>query len=200
MFSLSAYKAGLTSLQKEGKVLWHLTYNCRLGPSTTVLAHHCACSAVLIPPACLQNGGWSQYLPRVSRHQGLSPSSFRLLLSHLLSSIWKPCTQGVAGSPSVVFLSSCLQPHIPTCPRWPTGKEEDLVIKASLLVWDLMCWSRVRAGKLFLFRPRSRHLHPKLWPPAEHKWVTSRVKPIFIARLNWAKRDGREGGGGGSHY
>lgn len=117
-FSLSAGKADLTSLQKAGEVGWHLTCNCRFGPSTAV-------PALLFSShqPVMKNGRWPQYLPRVSRHQGLCSSSFSSAPQPPpLLSFWKLCTQGVAGSPSVDSLSSCLQPHVLTCPCCPQAR------------------------------------------------------------------------------
>jgi len=157
MFSLSASKADLPSLQKAGEGDWQLTHNCRFGPSTTA-------PALLFSshqPAC--RGRWPQYVPMMSSRQGLR--SFTFLSAPQpppLLRIWKPCIQGVAGSPSVVSPSSCLQPHIPTHPCWPTGKECVLAIKPSRLLCNRRHCSGVKTGELFSFRPRSSHLHPKL--------------------------------------
>lgn len=85
----------------------------QIWPYTTVSA------VVLTPQTGLQNGRWPQYLPRVSRHPCVH---FQLLLSHLLSCIWKPWMQRVAESP-FTSLSSHLQPHSPTCLSWHWGKE-----------------------------------------------------------------------------
>lgn len=113
--------------QKAGKVGQHLTCTCRFGPTLLcplLLSSH-------RPVYTMADGlnsflGWADIKAWVHLH-------FQLLLSHLLSRIWKSWRQRVAGSP-FTSLSSHLQLHSPTCLCWHRGKEwsSPLVVSAAL--------------------------------------------------------------------